>query len=98
MVLPRVKRDPGRVRVALFPAEQAEEISVLRKKLSPDMKDFVYDGGVRMDLAKAIAFGALHADVPMEKHLTGEVSTQGLSMLPSGSASTRCWSSKIIIP
>ena len=62
------------------------------------MKDFVYDGGVRMDLAKAIAFGALHADVPMEKYLTGEVSMQGLSMLPSGSASTRCWSSKIIIP
>ena len=39
-------------------------------------------GGVSMDLAKAIAFGALHTDVPMEKYLTGEVSTQGLSMLP----------------
>ena len=39
-------------------------------------------GGVSMDLAKAIAFGALHTDVPMERFLTGEVSTQGLSMLP----------------
>ena len=39
-------------------------------------------GGVSMDLAKAIAFGALHTDVPMEKFLTYEVSTQGLSMLP----------------
>ena len=69
----------------------------MRKGSSSDMRDFVYDGGVRMDLAKAIAFGALHADVPMEKYLS-EVSTQGLSMLPSGSASTRCWFSKIIIP
>ena len=39
-------------------------------------------GGVSMDLAKAIAFGALHTDVPMEKYLTYEVSTEGLSMLP----------------
>ena len=39
-------------------------------------------GGVSMDLAKAIAFGALHTDVPMEKFLTYEVSTKGLSMLP----------------
>ena len=39
-------------------------------------------GGVSMDLAKAIAFGALHRDVPMEKFLTYEVSTEGLSMLP----------------
>lgn len=39
-------------------------------------------GGVSMDLAKAIAFGALHGDVPMEKYLTYEVSTEGLSMLP----------------
>lgn len=39
-------------------------------------------GGVSMDLAKAIAFDALHTDVPMERFLTGEVSTQGLSMLP----------------
>lgn len=35
-----------------------------------------------MDLAKAIAFGALHTDVSMEKFLTYEVSTEGLSMLP----------------
>ena len=39
-------------------------------------------GGVSMDLAKAIAFGALHTNVPMEKFLTYEVSTEGLSMLP----------------
>ena len=39
-------------------------------------------GGVSMDLAKAIAFGALHADVPMEKYLTYELSTEGLSLLP----------------
>ena len=39
-------------------------------------------GGVSMDLAKAIAFGARHTDVPMEKFLTYEVSTEGLSMLP----------------
>ena len=39
-------------------------------------------GGVSMDLAKAIAFGALHTDVPMEKYLTYEVPTEGLSMLP----------------
>ena len=39
-------------------------------------------GGVSMDLAKAIAFGALHTDVPMEKYLTYECSTEGLSMLP----------------
>ena len=36
-----------------------------------------------MDLAKAIAFGALHTDVPMEKFLTYEVSAEGLSMLPT---------------
>ena len=39
-------------------------------------------GGVAMDLAKAIAFGARNTDVPMEKFLTGEVTTEGLSMLP----------------
>lgn len=39
-------------------------------------------GGVSMDLAKAIAFGALHADIPMEKYLTYELSTEGLSQLP----------------
>ena len=39
-------------------------------------------GGVCMDLAKAIAFGTLHTDVPMERYLTYEVSTDGLSMLP----------------
>lgn len=39
-------------------------------------------GGVSMDLAKAIAFGALHTDVSMEKFLTYEVLTEGLSMLP----------------
>ena len=39
-------------------------------------------GGVSMDMAKAIAFGALHVNVPMEKFLTYEVSTEGLSMLP----------------
>ena len=39
-------------------------------------------GGVCMDLAKAIAFGALNMDVPMEKYLTYEVPTEGLSMLP----------------
>ncbi len=39
-------------------------------------------GGVSMDLAKTIAFGALHADVPMEKYLTYEVSTENLAQLP----------------
>lgn len=38
-------------------------------------------GGVCMDLAKAIAFGALNTEVPMEKYLTYEVPTEGLSML-----------------
>lgn len=39
-------------------------------------------GGVSMDLAKAIAFGALHTDTPMEKYLTYEASTEGLFGLP----------------
>lgn len=39
-------------------------------------------GGVSMDLAKAIAFGAMHAETPMEKYLTYELSTEGLSHLP----------------
>ena len=39
-------------------------------------------GGVSMDLAKAIAFGALHTDVPMEKYLTYECSTEGEPHLP----------------
>ena len=39
-------------------------------------------GGVSMDLAKAIAFAALHADTPLEKYLTYELSTEGLAALP----------------
>lgn len=39
-------------------------------------------GGVSMNLAKAMAFGALHTDTPMEKYLTYECSTEGLSTLP----------------
>lgn len=39
-------------------------------------------GGVSMDLAKTIAFAALHTDVPMEKYLTYECSTEGLLQLP----------------
>lgn len=39
-------------------------------------------GGVSMDLAKSIAFETLHADVPFEKYLTYEVSTEGLAQLP----------------
>ena len=39
-------------------------------------------GGVSMDLAKAIAFGAQNMDTPMEKFLTYEVSTDGRPMLP----------------
>lgn len=39
-------------------------------------------GGVSMDLAKAIAFSALHTDIPMEKYLTYEVSTEDLAQLP----------------
>ena len=39
-------------------------------------------GGVSMDLAKAIAFGARNMDVPMESFLTYEVSTAGRPMLP----------------
>ena len=39
-------------------------------------------GGVSMDLAKAIAFGARNTDVPMERFLTYEVSTDGRPMLP----------------
>ena len=39
-------------------------------------------GGVSMDLAEAIAFGALHAETPLEKYLTYELSTEGLTHLP----------------
>ena len=39
-------------------------------------------GGVCMDLAKTIAFGVLNSETPMEKYLTYEVSTEGLSHLP----------------
>ena len=39
-------------------------------------------GGVSMDLAKAIAFGAKHPETPMEKYLTYEVSAEGLDHLP----------------
>lgn len=39
-------------------------------------------GGVAMDLAKAIAFGAQNKEIPMDKYLTNEASTEGLSMLP----------------
>lgn len=39
-------------------------------------------GGVSMDLAKAIAFSALHTDTPMEKYLAYEISTEGLAHLP----------------
>ena len=39
-------------------------------------------GGVSMDLAKAIAFSAKHRDVPMEKYLTYELSSEGLEHLP----------------
>lgn len=39
-------------------------------------------GGVSMDLAKAIAFGALHTDTPMERYLTYECSTKGEPHLP----------------
>ena len=39
-------------------------------------------GGVSMDLAKAIAFSAMHPDTPMEAYLTGQQSTSGLSQLP----------------
>ena len=39
-------------------------------------------GGVSMDLAKAIALGAMHADTPMEKYLTYELSSEGLQHLP----------------
>ncbi len=39
-------------------------------------------GGVSMDTAKAIAFGALHSDTPMEKYLSYELSTEGLAHLP----------------
>lgn len=39
-------------------------------------------GGVSMDLAKAIAFGTLNQEQPMEKYLTYELSTEGLDHLP----------------
>lgn len=39
-------------------------------------------GGVSMDLAKTIAFGALNQEQPMEKYLTYELSTEGLKHLP----------------
>ena len=39
-------------------------------------------GGVSMDLAKAIAFGAKHTDVPLEKYLTYELFSEGLEHLP----------------
>ena len=39
-------------------------------------------GGVCLDLAKAIAFGAKNTSAPMESYLTYELSTEGLSSLP----------------
>ena len=39
-------------------------------------------GGVSMDMAKAIAFGALHPETPLENYLTYAVSTEGLAQLP----------------
>lgn len=39
-------------------------------------------GGVSMDLAKAIAFGALNQEQPMEKYLAYELSTENLDHLP----------------
>ncbi len=39
-------------------------------------------GGVSMDLAKSIAFEALHTEIPFEKYLTYEQSTEGLAQLP----------------
>ena len=39
-------------------------------------------GGVCMDLAKAIAFGAKNTEVPLEKYLTYECSAEGLEALP----------------
>lgn len=39
-------------------------------------------GGVCMDLAKAIAFGTKNTENPLEKYLTYEISTEGLSHLP----------------
>ena len=39
-------------------------------------------GGVSMDVAKAVAFGALHADTPMEQYLTYQRSTEGEPHLP----------------
>lgn len=39
-------------------------------------------GGVSMDMAKAIALGALHPETPMEQYLTNAVSTEGLAHLP----------------
>lgn len=39
-------------------------------------------GGVSMDLAKAIAFGALNQEQPIEKYLTYELSSEGLDHLP----------------
>ncbi len=39
-------------------------------------------GGVSMDVAKSVAFGAVNSEVPMEQYLTYQVSTEGLTMLP----------------
>ena len=39
-------------------------------------------GGVCMDVAKAIALGALHPETPIEQYLTYQVPTDGLSHLP----------------
>ena len=39
-------------------------------------------GGVCLDLAKTIAFGAVNPEQPLEKYLTYELSTAGLSHLP----------------
>lgn len=39
-------------------------------------------GGVCIDLAKAIAFGAKNPDTPIEKYLTYELSAEGLPHLP----------------
>lgn len=48
-------------------------------------------GGVSMDLAKAVAFGARNTDVPMEKFLTYEVPPTGVPCCPwSRSRPTPC--------
>ena len=73
--------------VFCLPAGKEPRISKVREGIDLCIREKIevvlgIGGGVSMDLAKAIAFGTLHAETALEKYLTYELSTEGLSMLP----------------